>query len=143
MRNKSSDGQTSGLKLYAEQRSQEICEKANAAIDSLLNAGEKVTFEAVARTAGVARGTLYNYPKVKERILSLKAEMYAEASTEDEDAPVRKTKVQRLEEKIATLAARVAQLEEDKKKLIIQLVDQEDLKEEIERLRRALRGGRE
>ena len=140
MKNKSFDGQTSGLKLYAEQRSQEICKKANTAIDSLLDAGEKVTFEAVARTAGVARGTLYNYPQVKDRILTLKAEMHTGAVVED--APVRKTKVQRLEEKIAMLTARVAQLEEDKKNLIIQLVDQEDLKEEIERLRRVLRGGR-
>ena len=134
------DGRMSGLKLYAEQRSQEIIEKANAAIDKLVNDGETVTFEAVSKVAGVARGTLYNYPQVKERILTVKAETHAEAAAED--MPVRKTKVQRLEEKIEALTARVSQLEEDKKKLIIQLVDQEELKEENERLRKMFRGGR-
>ena len=140
MTKKTPDDQMSGLKLYAEQRSQEIVKKANAAIDKLVSEGETVTFEAVSKTAGVARGTLYNYPQVKERIFALKAETHAEAAVED--VPVRKTKMQCLEEKIAMLSSRVTQLEEDKKKLIIQLVDQEELREENERLRRMLRGGR-
>ena len=39
-----------------------------------------------------------------------------------------------------TLKVRVLTVEEDKKKLIIQLVDFEELKEENDRLRRILRG---
>ena len=140
MTTKEPNGRMSGLKLYAEQRSQEIVDKANAAIDRLVSDGDTVTFEAVSKVAGVARGTLYKYPMVKERILKLKEETRAAAVTED--IPVRKTKVQLLEERIATLTDRVAVLEEDKKKLIIQLVDMEELKEENERLRRTLRGGR-
>ena len=144
MATKEPNGRMSGLKLYAEQRSREIVDKANATIDKLVSDGDSVTFEAVSKAAGVARGTLYKYPEVKERILKLKAaaKAAAHAAAVTEDIPARKTKVQRLEERIATLTNRVAMLEEDKKKLIIQLVDMEELKEENERLRKTLRGGR-
>lgn len=134
-----SESQMTGLKNYAEQRSQTIIAKANQAIDELVQNGEAITFEAVAKAAGVARGTLYNYSGIKERILELKQETHMNPTVED--APVRKTKVQRLEERIAVLSVRITQLEDDKRKLIIQLVDMEELKEENERLRSSLKGG--
>ena len=135
---KASSDQLSGLKKHAEQQRQEIIAKVESAIQQLIHDGESITFESVAKAAGVSRGTLYNYPQVKCRIVELRAEAHAEARVEN--MPIKKTKVQRLEEKVSILTNQVAQLEEDKKKLIIQLVDLEELKEENDRLRRMLRG---
>ena len=75
---------------------------------------------------------------MKCRIVELRAESRSEACVDN--VPIKKTQVQRLEEKVTMLTNKVAQLEEDKKKLIIQLVDFEELKEENDRLRRMLRG---
>ena len=135
---KTSSDQLSGLKKYAEQQRQEIITKVESAIHQLIHDGEAITFESVAKAAGVSRGTLYNYPQVKCRIVELRAESRSEACVDN--VPIKKTQVQRLEEKVTMLTNKVAQLEEDKKKLIIQLVDFEELKEENDRLRRMLRG---
>ena len=135
---KASSDQLSGLKKHAEQQRQEIIAKVESAIQQLIHDGESITFESVAKAAGVSRGTLYNYPQVKSRIVELRTEAHAEARVEN--MPIKKTKVQRLEEKVSILTNQVAKLEEDKKKLIIQLVDFEELKEENDRLRRMLRG---
>ena len=57
--------------------------------------------------------------------------------TEENNAPP-KTKLQRLEDTVADLKTRVRKLEADKKKLISQLVDYEEIKAENERLRSQL-----
>ena len=51
---------------------------------------------------------------------------------------VKKDKIQLKDDKIATLREQVKKLEDDKKKLIIQLVDYEELKSENERLKKQL-----
>ena len=51
---------------------------------------------------------------------------------------VKKDKIQLKDEKIATLRKQVKKLEDDKKKLIVQLVDYEELKSENERLKKQL-----
>ena len=61
--------------------------------------------------------------------------------TSEGGAEPKKTKVQRLEDNVAELKARVRQLETDKKNLIAQLVDQEETKAENERLRQQLLKG--
>ncbi|MCR5623715.1 MAG: hypothetical protein K6G11_00555, partial [Lachnospiraceae bacterium] len=72
----------------------------------------------------------------KERILSLRA--ISKASPLDDVIAVKKDKMQLKDDKIATLRMQVKKLEEDKEKLIIQLVDYEELKSENERLKKQL-----
>ena len=60
--------------------------------------------------------------------------------SEDGSEP-KKTKMQRLEDTVADLRARVRQLEADKKNLIVQLVGYEETKAENERLKRQLLKG--
>ena len=62
----------------------------------------------------------------------------ARAPLPSEDTESKKTKVQRLEASLLDLRSRVRKLEDDKQKLIAQLVDFEETKAENERLRRQL-----
>ena len=136
MTKKVSDKQIAGIKAYAEQRNKETLEKVNKAIDRLKRKKTPINFETVAKESGVTRSTLYNNAQLKERILSLRA--ISKASPLDDVIAIKKDKLQLQEEKIATLRERVKQLEEDKKKLIVQLVNYEELKEENARLKRQL-----
>lgn len=133
------ESQVSAMKEHNSQRKQNTSERVNKAIDKLKRKNASINFETVAREAGVSRATLYNNPKLKERIMGLRA-MDFTPSFEDGVEP-KKTKVQRLEDAVIELKARVRQLETDKKNLIIQLVDYEETKAEIERLRRQLLKG--
>ena len=54
------------------------------------------------------------------------------------DFAVKKDKIQLKDDKIASLREQVKKLEDDKKKLIVQLVDYEELKSENERLKKQL-----
>ena len=136
---KVSESQVSAMKEHNSQRKQNTAERVNKAIDRLKRKSAPINFETVAKEAGVSRATLYNNPKLKERIMGLRA-MTLAPSPEDGAEP-KKTKVQRLEDTVADLKARVRQLEADKKNLIVQLVDYEETKEENERLRRQLLKG--
>lgn len=131
-----SDKQIAGIKAHAEQRNKETLEKVNKAIDKLKRKKTPINFETVAKESGVTRSTLYNNAQLKERILSLRA--ISKASPLDNVIAIKKDKLKLQEEKIATLRERVKQLEEDKKKLIVQLVGYEELKEENARLKRQL-----
>lgn len=51
---------------------------------------------------------------------------------------VKKDKIQLKDDKIASLREQVKKLEDDKKKLIVQLVDYEELKSENEQLKKQL-----
>lgn len=128
------ESQVSALKEHNSQRKQNTAERVNKAIDKLKRKNAPINFEAVAKEAGVSRATLYNNPKLKERIMGLRAMELAPSS--ESSAEPKKTKVQRLEDTVAELRARVRQLEADKKNLIVQLVDYEETKAENERLRR-------
>lgn len=98
---------------------------------------EPINFESVAKAAGVSRGTLYNNPQLKERITSLRA--ISKAPVVKEDTSTKKDKVQTLEETVLILKERVRQLEADKKMLVMQLVNYQEIKEENERLKKRLR----
>ena len=133
------ESQVSALKKQNSQRKQDTAERVNKAIDKLKRKNSPINFESVAREAGVSRATLYNNPKLKERIMGLRAMDRAPIS--ESGAEPKKTKVQRLEDTVADLRARVRQLEADKKNLIIQLVDYEETKAENERLKRQISKG--
>ena len=128
--------QVSALKEHNAQKKQNTADRVNAAIDKLKKKNAIINFETVAKAAGVSRATLYNNPKLKERIMGLRALAHAPLSEADVDPP--KTNVQRLEETVAALRERIRILETDKKKLISQLVDYEELREENERLRQQI-----
>lgn len=133
------ESQVSALKGHNSQKKQDTVERVNKAIDKLKRKNAAINFETVAKEAGVSRATLYNNPKLKERIMGLRA--IALSPLAEEGAEPKKTKVQRLEDTVAALRARVRQLEADKKNLIVQLVDYEETKTENERLRRQLLKG--
>ena len=133
------ESQMSAIKELNSQRKQNTSERVNKAIDKLKRKNAPINFEAVAKEAGVSRATLYNNPKLKERIMGLRAMDLT--PTSEGGAEPKKTKIQRLEDTVADLKARVRQLEADKKNLIIQLVDYEETKAENERLRRQLLKG--
>ena len=128
------ESQVSALKKQNSQRKQDTAERVNKAIDKLKRKKAPINFETVAKEAGVSRATLYNNPKLKVRIMGLRAMDLT--PTSEGGAEPKKTKVQRLEATVAELRARVRQLEADKKNLIVQLVDYEETKAENERLRR-------
>lgn len=131
-----SNSQVTGLKAYAEQKNQETIIRVNKAIDKMKRKNEPINFESVAKAAGVSRGTLYNNPQLKERITSLRA--ISKAPAVNEDTSTKKDKAQTLEETVLALKERVRQLEADKKKLVMQLVDYHEIKEENERLKNRL-----
>ena len=133
------ESQVSALKKQNSQRKQDTAERVNKAIDKLKRKNASINFETVAKEAGVSRATLYNNTKLKERIMGLRAMDLT--PTSEGGAEPKKTKVQRLEDTVADLRARVRQLEADKKNLIVQLVDYEETKAENERLRRQLMRG--
>ena len=133
------ESQVSALKKQNSQRKQDTAERVNKAIDKLKRKNASINFETVAKEAGVSRATLYNNTKLKERIMGLRAMDLT--PTSEGGAEPKKTKVQRLEDTVADLKARVRQLEADKKNLIVQLVDYEETKAENERLRQQLMKG--
>ena len=139
MAKKVSDSQVAGIKAHAEARNRATIDKVNKAIDRLKRKkNTTINFETISKEAGVSRATLYNNAQLKERILSLR--VISKAGPLDNMVDVKKDKMQLKDEKIASLRERVKQLEDDKKKLIEQLVDYEELRLENERLKLKLKG---
>ena len=134
MAKKVSDSQVAGIKAHAEARNRATIDKVNKAIDRLKRKKNiTINFETVSKEAGVARATLYNNAQLKERILSLRA--ISKASPLENIVAVKKDRIKLKDEKIAALRLQVQKLEQDKKKLIEQLVDYEELRQENERLK--------
>ena len=67
------ESQVSALKAHNAQKNQDTIERVNKAIDKLKKKDATINFETVAKAAGVSRATLYNNPKLKERIMGLRA----------------------------------------------------------------------
>lgn len=128
---------TKGLKEFAEKKNQETIEKVNKAIDKLKRSKTKsINFKTVAEEAGVSKATLYNNDILKERILSLRA--IQKGVPNDNIVATPKDKIKAKDDKIKQLYQEIKKLKEDKEKLIIQLVDMEELKDENKRLRESL-----
>lgn len=134
---KNNNKNTEGLKEFAEKKNQETMEKVNKAIDKLKRSKTKsINFKTVAEEAGVSKATLYNNDILKERILSLRA---IEKGVPNESIiATPKDKIKAKDDKIKQLYEEIKKLKEDKEKLIIQLVDIEELKDENKRLRESL-----
>lgn len=134
---KNNNKNTKGLKEFAEKKNQETIEKVNKAIDKLKRSKTKsINFKTVAEEAGVSKATLYNNDILKERILSLRA--IQKGVPNDSIVATPKDKIKAKDEKIKKLYEEIKKLKEDKEKLIIQLVDMEELKDENKRLRESL-----
>ncbi len=134
---KSNNKNTEGLKEFAEKKNQETIEKVNKAIDKLKRSKTKsINFKTVAEEAGVSKATLYNNDILKERILSLRA--IQKGVPNDNIIATPKDKIKAKDDKIKQLYEEIKKLKEDKEKLIIQLVDMEELKDENKRLRESL-----
>jgi len=131
------DCQVAGIKAHAEAKNEETLDKVNKAIDKLKRKNKPINFETVAKEAEVSRATLYNNAQLKERILSLRA--ISRLSPLDDVVTIKKDKIQLKDDKIATLRKQVKRLEDDKKKLIVQLVDYEELKSENQRLKKQIK----
>lgn len=128
---------TEGLKEFVEKKNQETIEKVNKAIDKLKRSKTKtINFKTVAEEARVSKATLYNNDILKERILSLRA--IQKGVPNDNIVVTPKDKIKAKDDKIKQLYEAIKKLKEDKEKLIIQLVDMEELKDENKRLRESL-----
>lgn len=134
---KNNNKNTEGLKAFAEKKNQETIEKVNKAIDKLKHSKTKsINFKTVAEEAGVSKATLYNNDILKERILSLRA--IKKGVPNDSIVATPKDKIKAKDDKIKQLYEEIKKLKEDKEKLIIQLVEMKELKDEDRRLRESL-----
>lgn len=134
---KKNNKNTEGLKKFAEKKNQETIEKVNKAIDKLKRSKTKIiNFKTVAEEAGVSKATLYNNDILKERILSLRA--IQKGVPNDNIVATPKDKIKAKDDKIKQLYEEIKKLKNDKEKLIIQLVEMEELKDENKRLKESL-----
>ena len=125
--------QLRGLEEATRQRSEECIRLANEAIDMLKRQGKKITYVSVSKLSGVSRTTLYRTEVLKERIESLKA-------FGNEDANI----VQRVSVKEGIsrehqLREEINHLKKEKRMLIEQLIDRQEILDENEKLKVALR----
>lgn len=133
MSEKKQNGQrTKGLSDYTKRKHEETICAVNRVIDELHARDETINFEIVARLAGVSRGTLYNNEELRDRIQRLRA------GGTDQMCDVLREKNRRQEERLRTLRRQVRCLEEEKQKLLVQLIDHEELRKENERLRQMI-----
>lgn len=121
-----------GLSEYAKKKNETTIRKVNRVIDELHARDAEINFEVVARLAGVSRGTLYNNEQLRDRIRRLRA------GGTDQMCDVLREKNRRQEEKLRTMREQIRCLEEEKKKLIVQLIDYEEVCRENERLRHTI-----
>ena len=119
-----------GLNKYTKSKNMETIGKVNAAIDKLKRSrSNNINFSTVAKEAGVSKATLYNNDVLKERILGLRTTTNGVVNIESSAKPPidRTTKKGYLDE--------IRRLREDKKNLILQLVELETLREENAKLK--------
>lgn len=120
----------SGLLAYSNEKNKKTIEKVNQAIDKLKRSKTKeINFKTVSDEAGVSKTTLYNNDILRERIMSLRSLKSGTTS-----APM-DSKVDSERLKIRCSNEKIRKLQEDKKNLIMQLVEMENLKDENEKLK--------
>ena len=117
-----------------DEKTLELIEKLTNKVDVLEESNKelmeknKELSETVAKLAGVSRGTLYNNEALRDRIRHLRA------GGTDQMCDVLREKNRRQEERLRVLRRQVRCLEEEKQKLLVQLIDHEELRRENERL---------
>lgn len=133
MAEKKPNGQRAqALSDYAKRKNESTIRQVNRVIDELYERDAQINFEIVAKLAGVSRGTLYNNEELRDRIIRLRA------GGTDQMCDVLKERNRRQEERLRVLRKQVKCLEEEKQKLLVQLLDHEELRLENERLRNML-----
>ena len=65
-----------GLRESGKQRSQEALKRTDEAINRLVKEGKKITFQSVAKAAGVSVAYLYKYDSIKQRIDQLRKQQF-------------------------------------------------------------------
>lgn len=126
-----------GLLEHSSTKNKETIDKVNQAIDKLKRSKtRKINFQTVAAAAGVSKATLYNNDELKERIMSLRSINKASPTAA---RALMKDGLEAERERVRKLNDEVQRLREDKKKLIIQLVELETLKDENQKLRVSLK----
>lgn len=118
-----------GLDAATKARREECIRHANAAIDVLKSNGQKITYVSVANASGVSRTTLYRMDVIRERIESLKA-----LGKKDEKSIKRCVVTDGLDRE-RQLRNEIAKLKKDKRLLVDQLLDQQELLDENNKLR--------
>lgn len=120
----------SGLRNYSAAKKKKTEEKVHLAIEKLKKSKtRKISFKAVSELSGVSTTTLYNNILIRERINSLKT---IESHPEVEQPAIEKAQEHLL------LKKEIQRLKEEKKMLINQLVEMEQLRSENLRLRARL-----
>ena len=126
-----------GLLEHSSTKNKETIDKVNQAIDKLKRSKtRKINFQTVAAAAGVSKATLYNNDELKERIMSLRSINKVSPTAA---RALMKDGLEAERERVRKLNDEVQRLREDKKKLIIQLVELETLKDENQKLRVSLK----
>jgi hypothetical protein len=121
-----------GLNKHTKSKNIETIEKVNAAIDKLKRSmPDNINFSTVAKEAGVSKATLYNNDVLKERILGLRAATKGVPNTESSAKSISRTDSKGYLDEIR-------KLREDKKNLILQLIEIEALRDENAKLKAQL-----
>ena len=121
---------TDGLAKYSEQKNAATISKVNEAIDKLKKTKpDSINFSNVAKEAGVSKATLYNNDILRERISALRATTRGICGKKDKNKE---------EDLCKKYLEEIRKLKEDKKNLILQLVQMEAVKDENEQLRKQL-----
>lgn len=119
------DKRTAGLSKHSAEKKEAAQTKALQAIDDLKQAERKVTVSSVSKQSGISRTTLYDNPTVMERI--------EESQVERKEAEAQST-----QKTIESLRSENDRLKEEKKMLVIQLVEMDRIVDENKRLKAAL-----
>lgn len=106
------------LKQLHEERKAITYQKVDEAIKRLIKVKESINFNSVASESGVSKATLYNNPKIRERIDSLRQQQ-AQALTPKQIK--REIDENNKDAIIASLKRKIKKLEEDNKELREQL----------------------
>ena len=121
---------TDGLAKYSEQKNAATISKVNEAIDKLKKTNpDSINFLNVAKEAGVSKATLYNTDILRERISALRTTTKGVHGKKDKKKD---------EDLCKKYLEEIRKLKEDKKNLIIQLLEMEAVKDENEQLRKQL-----
>ena len=128
---------TEGLGKYAKSKNMETINNVNAVIDKLKRSRtNNINFSTVAKEAGVSKATLYNNDILKERILSLRTTTKGIPNTKYSSKTIDRTDSK-------GYLNEIRKLREDKKNLILQLIEMDTLRDENARIKLQLYRQRE
>lgn len=119
-----------GLLIHAATLKSDTEKRVNKAIDDLKRRKSKINFKTVSVASGVSTTTLYNNRLLRARIESLRA-VKEVMPQKDNDSEAEMSREKKMREEIT-------KLREEKKMLIVQLLEMEQLQQENKRLKALL-----